>query len=106
MYSFLQIANTVESKNINLSSKMYYVYTVPLNYNFIFTRMHMRGAMQYFACQVPKFLVEIQISTRQDVALPRDKMWDVAFTRDGIVILTRDMVVLTKLNNRQDSSCL
>ena len=24
--------------------------TVPLNYNFIFTRMHTHGAMQYFVC--------------------------------------------------------
>ena len=40
------------------------ILTVPLNYNFIFTRVHTRGAMQYFACQMPKFPVEIQISTR------------------------------------------
>ena len=25
-------------------------YTVPLNYNFIFTRVNTRGATQYFAC--------------------------------------------------------
>ena len=80
--------------------------TVPLNYNFIFTRVQTRGAMQYFACQMPKFLVKIQISTRRDVALPRDETWHVAFTRDGIVIFTRDVVMLTNLNNRQDSSCL
>ena len=82
------------------------VHTVPLNYNFIFTRVHTRGATQYFACQMPKFLVEIQISMRRDVALPRDKTWHMAFTRDGIVAFTRNVVVLTKLNNRQDSSCL
>ena len=72
----------------------------------------MRGAMQYFACQMPKFPMEIQISTRRDMALPRDEtcylheMWHVAFTRDGIMTFTRDVVVLTKLNNQQDSSCL
>ena len=32
--------------------------TVPLNYNFIFTRMDTRGAMQHFACQLLKFAVE------------------------------------------------
>ena len=37
--------------------------TVPLNYNFIFTRVSTRGAMQYFACEIPKFPVEICIST-------------------------------------------
>ena len=79
------------------------VRTVLPNYNFIFTRVHTRGAMQYFACQMPKFLVEIQISTRRDVALPRDETWHVAFTRDGIVTFTRDMVVLTNLNNRNKS---
>ena len=30
----------------------------------------------------------------------------VAFTRDGIMTFTCDVIVLTKLNNRQDSSCL
>ena len=80
--------------------------TVPLNYNFIFTRVHTRGATQYLACQMPKFLVEIQISTRRYVALPRDETWHVAFTRDGIMTFTCNVVVLTKLNNRQDSSCL
>ena len=53
-----------------------------------------------------KFPVEIQISMRQDVELPRDEMWHVAFTRDGIVTFTRDVVMLTKLNNRKNSSCL
>ena len=52
------------------------------------------------------------IATRWNVALPWDETWylhqtwHVAFTRDRIVIFTRDVVVLTKLNNRQDSSCL
>ena len=50
-------------------------YTVPLNYNFIFTRVDMRGAVQYFTCQMPKFAVEICISTRREVALPRDETW-------------------------------
>ena len=34
------------------------------------------------------------------------KMWHVAFTRNRIMTFTRDVVVLTKLNNQQDSSCL
>ena len=88
------------------------VLTIPLNYNFIFTFVDMRGAMQYFTCQMPKFPMEIQISTGQDVALPRDETWNlretwhVAFTHDRIVTCTCDVVVLTKLNNQQDSSCL
>ena len=32
--------------------------------------------------------------------------WHVAFTRDGIMTFTHGVVMLTKLNNRQDSSCL
>ena len=40
------------------------------------------------------------------MALPRVYLQDVAFTHDGIVTFPRDMVVLTKLNNWQDSSCL
>ena len=87
-------------------TKTWLARTVPLNYNFIFTRVHTRGATQYFACQMPKFLVEIQISTRRDMALPRDETWHVAFTQDGIVTFTRNVVMLTKLNNHQDSSCL
>ena len=39
----------------------------------------MCGATQYFMCQMLKFPVEVYISTRQDVALPRG---DVVFTRD------------------------
>ena len=93
------ITDNLQGSNIheiNCAYVLMYVHTVPLNYNFIFTRVHTCGAMQYFACQMPKFLVEIQISTTRDVA----------FTHDGIVTFTRDVVVLTKLNNRQDSSCL
>ena len=32
----------------------------------------MRGATQYFVCQIPKFLVEICISTRQDMVFTQD----------------------------------
>ena len=83
--------------------------TVLLNYNFILTRVSTSGATKYFACQMPEFPVEICISTRRDVAFRhgiymRRVTWH--FTRDGIVTITRDMVVLTKLNNRQDSSGL
>ena len=39
----------------------------------------MRGAMQYFTCQMPMFPVEIQISTRRDVALRRG-----IYTRRGM----------------------
>ena len=83
--------------------------TVPLNYNFIVTRVSMSGATKYFACQMPNFAVEICISTRRDVAFRRGiytrrSTWH--FTCDGIVTFTCDMVVLTKLNNWQDSSCL
>ena len=85
------------------------VATVPLNYNFILTRVSTSGATKYFACQMPEFPVEIQISTRRDVAFRRGiymrhGTWH--FTRDGIVTFTRDVVVLTKLNNWQDSICL
>ena len=45
----------------------------------------MRGAMQYFECQMQKFPLEICISTRRDVSLPRDEMW--IFTRHGIYTL-------------------
>ena len=67
----------------------------------------MRIATQYFMCQMPKFPVVFCISTRCDVALPRVVFTrDMAFTNDGIMTFLRDMVVLTKLNNLQDSSCL
>ena len=84
-------------------------HTVPLNYNFILTRVSTSGATKYFACQMPEFPVEIQISTRRDMAFRRGiymrrGTWH--FTRDGIVTFTRDVVVLTKLNNWQDSICL
>ena len=83
--------------------------TVPLNYNFILTRVSTSGATKYFACQMPEFPVEIQISTTRDVAFRRGiymrrGTWH--FTRDGIVTFTHDVVVLTKLNNWQDSICL
>ena len=88
-----------------------FIYTVPLNYNFILTRVSTSGATKYFTCQMPEFPVEIQISTRRDVAFRRGVYRDTRrgtwhFTRDGIVTFTRDVVVLTKLNNWQDSICL
>ena len=66
-----------------------------------------------FRVLIPKIAVEIYISTRRDVALPRvvftrDVAFtrDVEFTRDGNVTFSRDEVVLTKLGNWQDSTCL
>ena len=41
--------------------------TVLLNYNFIFTRVSTHDTTQYFVCQIPKFLMEIFISTRWDI---------------------------------------
>ena len=75
---------------------------VPLNYNFILTRVSTSRATKYFACQMSEFPVEIQISMRQDVAFRRGiytrrGTWD--FARNGIVTFTRDVVLLTKLNN-------
>ena len=66
--------------------------TVPLNYNFILIRVSTSGATKYFACQMPEFSVEIQISTRRDVAFRRGiymrrGTWH--FTRDGIMTFTR-----------------
>ena len=49
----------------------------------------------------------IYISTRRDVALPQVVFTrDVEFTRDGNMTFSRDVVVLTKLSNWQDSSCM
>ena len=76
---------TLQVLTLSLISSMFYQYligcvnyarfhksshirTVPLNYNFIFTCISMRGATQYFACEIPK--LEICISTRRDMALP------------------------------------
>ena len=44
--------------------------------------------------------------TRHGIAMRRDVVFtrDVAFTCNGIMTFPCDMVVLTKLNNRQDSS--
>ena len=42
-----------------------FLHTVPLNYNFTFTRVDTHGATQYFACNMPKFAVEI-INTRDE----------------------------------------
>ena len=64
----------VYDKNVIKIASFYFYITVLPNYNFIFTCVHTRGAMQYFTCQMPKFPMEIQISTRRDVALRRG-MW-------------------------------
>ena len=86
--------------NSSFEHKQLEVSTVLLNYNFILTRVSTSGATKYFACQMPKFPVEICISMRRDVAFRRGiytrrGTWH--FTHDGIVTFTRDMVVLTKL---------
>ena len=73
---------------------------VPLNYNFIFTLVVSRSILR-INCR------GIYISTKRDVALPQVVFTqDVEFTRDGNVTFSRDAVVLTKLSNWQDSSCL
>ena len=59
---------------------LFSLYTVPLNYNFILTRVDTRGNTQYFACKIPKFPVEIIISTRRDVAFIRTRNL-IMFTR-------------------------
>ena len=75
--------------------KQIWYHTVPLNYNFIFTRVYTRGTTQYFACKMLKFPVENIISTRRDawhfhetcgistrrVAFPRDETWHFHETR-------------------------
>ena len=44
---------------------------------------------------------------RRDVALPRVVFTqDMEFTRDGNMTFSRDKVVLTKLGNWQDLTCL
>ena len=55
--------------------------TVPLNYNFIFTRLH-AWCHACFAWRVPKFTVEILISTWRAVAFPREDSWH--YTTHGI----------------------
>ena len=62
---------------------LYPVTTVPLNYNLILTRMSTSGATKYFTCQMPKFPVEICISTRRDVAFRLG-----IYTRRGILHTT------------------
>ena len=110
--TYISLSVWYEQLHLQIYIIYYNVHTVPLNYNFIFTRVSTRGATKYFACEIPKFPVEICISTRRDVALPRDETWYfhetwyVAFPHDGIVTFTRNVAVLTKLNYRQDSSGL
>jgi len=64
--------------------KRFYVYTVPLNYNFISTRVDTRGNTWYFVCKMPNFPVENIISMWRDVAFPRDDTWLFHVTRHGI----------------------
>ena len=87
-----------------------YVRTVPLNYNY--TRGHV-WCHAVFHVLIPKIAVEIYISTRRDVALPRvvftqdiEFTHDMEFTQDGNMTFSRDKAVLTKLSNLQDSTCL
>ena len=81
-----------------------YTCAVPLSYNFIFTRVEMRVATQYFTCQMPKFPPVFCIFTRRDMALPQVVFTgDVAFICNGIVTFPHHMVVL---KNWQVSSCL
>jgi len=56
-----------------------YVFTVPLNYNFISTCVDTHGNTRYFACKMPKFPMENIISTWWDMAL-----WLFYETRHGI----------------------
>ena len=56
---------------LNAAAAVAAAVTVPLNYNFILTRMSMSGATKYFACQMPEFPVEICILTRRDMAFRR-----------------------------------
>ena len=83
---------------------------VPLNYNFILTRVSTSGAMKYFACQMPEFPVEIQISTRRDVVFRRGiytrrRTWD--FTSDAPIRDFADIPItdylLADTDNRSDN---
>ena len=95
---------------------------VLLNYNFIFMCVH-AWCHAVFRMLIAKVCRGIYISKRRDMALPRvsvhgvyvtrlvftrhvEFIRDVEFTRDGNVTFSRDAVVLTKLSNWQDSSCL
>ena len=49
------------------------LFTVPLNYNFIFTRVDTRGTTQCFAWMVPDFCVENLFATSRYVVFPRDE---------------------------------
>ena len=44
----------------------------------------MHGKTRYFMCKMPKFAVEIKISTRRDMEFPQDMAFsqDVIFPRD------------------------
>ena len=78
------------------------LFTVPLNYNFIFAVVPC--SILHVNCQSLPWNLYF---TRHDVALPQVVFTrDVEFTCDGNMTSSRDAVVLTKLSNWQDSSCL
>ena len=54
--------------SINRLSLFIYIHTVPLIYNFTFTRMYTHGTTQYLASKNPWFAVEKFFSTRRVVA--------------------------------------
>ena len=57
-------------------SKNYLIlFTVPLIYNFTFTRMYTHGTMQYLVCKNPWFAVEKFFSMRQVMAFSRHLSW-------------------------------
>ena len=58
--------------------------TVLLYYKFNFTRVDMCENMPYFMCKMPKFAVEIIISSRQDVEFP----WDMTLDLHTLMLIT------------------
>ena len=78
-----------------------------IQYRSIITSFLYAWCHTVFRVLIPKICREIYISTRHDMALPRVVFTrDVEFTRDGNVTFSRDEVVLIKLSNWQDSTCL
>ena len=92
--------SSVYNRREEIISHVFTYSTAQLQLHF-YTREH-AWCHAVFRVLIPKIAVEIYISTRRDVAFTRD----VEFTRDGNVTLSRDEVVLTKLGNWQDSTCL
>ena len=50
-----------------------YIHTVQFNYNFTHAWDSTHENTQFFACQMPKFAVELMIYTRRDVLFTRDE---------------------------------